>query len=86
MERDKLMDTFIREKNSFVVAIEALKNGKVIWRSGSCQKYLRREVKYPDRTDIQYGNYIGDTKFRDDIYFKLEDVLADDWIINEKNQ
>lgn len=85
MERDKLMDKFIREKYTFTEAIEGLKNGNMIHRSGSKRLYIKREIICNGKSLTEYGNgYIGDDSFAEGINFRFEDVLADDWIIEQK--
>ena len=78
------MDKFIREKNSFSLAIEALKNGKTIHRSGNCVKYLRREIIINGESSFQYGWRIDDREFHEDSHISMKDMLENDWIIEDK--
>lgn len=81
--REKLKDRFMREKNSFAIAIEALRAGKTIHRSGEAVYYCSREVSYQGKMSTEYGYRISDREFRHDAHFDMNDVLANDWIIKE---
>lgn len=77
----KIMDKYIKEKNSFSVAIEALRNGKTIYRAGQELKYLRREIIIDGTSSFQYGWRIDGREFHEDSHISLKDMLENDWII-----
>jgi hypothetical protein len=81
---DKLMDKFIREKNNFSNALEGLKKGQTIHRAGSFVKYLRREIIIDGKSSFEYGYQIDDRDFHPGTHISIEDMLQDDWIIEEK--
>lgn len=85
MNKDKIMDKFVRDKFTFMEAIEALESGKPIHRSGTSKIYIKREIVCKGKTIVEYGNeWSYDEKFSEGVLFKLEDVMAEDWIIEEK--
>lgn len=87
MEKDKIMDKFVREKFTFTEAIEGLKKGNIIHRSGSKRTYVKREITCKGKSIVEYGfGYMGDDSFLEGISFRFEDVLADDWIIEEEKK
>jgi hypothetical protein len=79
------MDKYIAEKNNFSIALEALKEGRTIHRAGGIRKYSTRTLIYREKTIIEYGTTWNDGEdFMQGINFSIEDVLADNWIIEEK--
>mgnify|MGYP001603563765 FL=1 len=83
LEKEKIMDKFFREKCSFPEAVEALKEGKLIHREGERRKYGSREIYFKGEKQTEYGSLYGDGAFGASSIFYMDDILADDWIIEE---
>jgi len=74
----------MEEKTNFFKAIEALKQGKTIHRNLKYPTYyVKSEMMFEGKRIISYlTRYSGD-QLHDYISFKMEDILAEDWIIEE---
>ena len=83
IEREKIMDKLVRDKNSFSIAVEALRQGKTIHRSCDMTYYCSREISYEGKKSVEYGYRISDRDFHKGTLFDVNDILANDWIIEE---
>lgn len=70
---------------TFEIALKAFKEGKTIYRVGGYgKKYIKMETIINGKSKVQLGTLRSNNDFSTGINFDLEDVIADDWIIQEE--
>lgn len=75
---------FFKEKCSFIEAITALKDGHTIRRvHGVNWKYTCAEINTNGKIIREYG-ILKDDGFKQGFYFSTDDFLANDWIVEKK--
>jgi hypothetical protein len=83
--REYYMDKVFKDKFDFSEALKALKNGNTIHRNSEYPtKYTSREIIEDGVSRREYGFRRGDGTFTSRIYLDDKDILAEDWIIEEK--
>jgi len=82
--KDYYREKYLEEKANFFVAIQALQQGKTIHRNIKYPTYyIRMEMVFEGKKTISYlTRGLGD-QLHQHMSFKIEDVLAEDWIIEE---
>jgi hypothetical protein len=79
------MEKFTKDKHDFSDALKAFKEGKSIHRNEAYTTfYVSREVTVEGKTFREYGTKRNNGEFSKNAIFSLEEVFADDWIIEEK--
>lgn len=81
----RVVTNLLKNRISFTEAIEQLKQGKRIKRLSSRQGFVKMKKMAGDYNEEVFAKYrISDPKPSEDrIIFDMEDVLANDWIIDE---
>lgn len=72
-----------KQKYSFSEAIEAFRNGSTIYRPEKYTKYLTRVTILRGVETSELGSCWDKNDFKEGCSFNLEDVLANDWIIEK---
>lgn len=80
--KEYYLDKATKQKFSFYEAMEALKNGNTIHRNTEYPVYyIKCEYTCNEKMQEQFMESFMGKKFTETSFFKLEDVLASDWII-----
>ena len=80
-ERKTITDQFTKKTN-FWMAVDALKEGKVVRRKDGWKTFVKMDTTVNGKHEEVYGS-INKGKFSPGTYLTIEDVLADDWIIED---
>lgn len=72
-----------KEKHTFDQAILALRNGAMIYRNDGYKRYAKRVISCNGKEIIEYGSWRDKNSFDEGCLFNLEDVFAEDWIIEK---
>jgi len=81
----QVIGNMFKESLSFEKALEALKDGHRIRRKSERQGYTKLVIVEGKKQKEKFGSYwVSDNdKVNDHCSFSIEDVLANDWIIDE---
>jgi hypothetical protein len=81
----KSVKNIFKKKMSFNEAINELKNGNRIKRLTEYHGFLKMTKEAAGYKEEVYARYkVSDSNLKEEqIYFSLEDVLAEDWIIDD---
>jgi hypothetical protein len=79
------LEKFTKDRHDFSEAVKAFKEGKSIHRNENYPTfYTSREITEDGKTTREYGYRRRDGSFSQSISFSIEEVFAEDWIIEEK--
>lgn len=74
----------LKDTMSFEDAIKLLKDGKKIRRKGERKGYAKITSIIGNQKTEKYGTlWIDGSRLSDSAYFTIEEVFADDWIVDE---
>lgn len=78
-------ERIMSKKYTFYQALEALKEGKSIHRNTKYPlHYVKCDMIIDGKNVQKFLDGFSDRELRETSYFRMEDILADDWIIEEK--
>lgn len=72
-----------KEKHTFDQAILALRDGALVYRNDGYKRYVKRVISCNGKEIIEYGSWRDKNSFDEGCLFNLEDVFAEDWIIEK---